>query len=93
MGDFNLPNLEPATGMPLDNRWNCEAFYNVFQSVLVTEPTHERGNTLNFILATCSEYFTDIITEEELFSSDHFVFNFLFSWRSPKDIKDITDCL
>ena len=79
MGDFNLPNMDPATGIPLDNIWNCEAFYNVFQSAglshKVTGPTHERGNTLDFILATCPEYFTDINTEEELFPSDHFVIN------------------
>ena len=80
MGDFNLPNMDPVTGMPLDNRWNCEAFYNMFQSVglshLVTGPTHELGNTLDFILVTCPEYFTNINTEEELFPSDHFVINF-----------------
>ena len=80
MGDFNLQNMDPVTGMPLDNRWNCEAFYNMFQSAglshLVTGPTHELGNTLDFILATCPEYFTNINTEEELFPSDHFVINF-----------------
>ena len=46
MGDFNLPNMDPATGIPLDNRWNCEAFYNVFQSAglshkVTGQPTSE----------------------------------------------------
>ena len=42
---------------------------------MVTGPTQERGNTLDFILATCPEYFTDINKDEELFPSDHFVIN------------------
>ena len=37
---------------------------------MVTGPTQERGNTLDFILAICPEYFTDINTNEELFPSD-----------------------
>ena len=70
MGNFNLPNMDPATSIPLDNRWHCEALYNVFQfaglSHMVTGPTHERGDPLDFILAT---YFTDIDTSDELFTS------------------------
>ena len=80
MGDFNLPNMDPVTGISLNYRWNCQAFYDVFQSIgldnLVTGPTHEQGNTLDFIMATCPEYVSSVSFEKEIFPSDHFVINF-----------------
>ena len=92
MGDFNLPNMDPVTGIPLINRWNCEAFYDVFQAIglnrLVTGPTHEQGNTLDFIMATCPDYFFSVSTEKEIFPSDHFLINFSFlsDLRKPTKI-------
>ena len=79
-GDFNLPNLNPIAGVALDNRWNCSEYCDIFHeaglSHLVTQPTHESGNTLDFILVTCPEYFTEISVEQDLFPSDHYVINF-----------------
>ena len=79
-GDFNLPNLNPIAGVALDNRWNCSEYCDIFHeaglSHLVTQPTHELGNMLDFILVTCPEYFTEISVEQDLFPSDHYVINF-----------------
>ena len=79
-GDFNLPNLNPIAGVALDNRWNCSEYCDIFHeaglSHFVTQPTHELGNTLDFILVTCPEFFTEISVEQDLFPSDHYVINF-----------------
>ena len=90
MGDFNFPNIDPV--WYLNNRWNCEAFYDVLQSIglshLLTGPTHEQGSTLGFIMATCPEYFSGVSIENEIFPSDHYVINvgLLSDLRKPTKI-------
>ena len=80
MGDFNLPNLDTRSGLPLDNANNCESYYNIFEDAglthLVHEPTHQDGNTLDFILSNQPELFSNINLEKDIFPSDHYVVNF-----------------
>ena len=68
------------TGIVLYNRWNCNEYCDTFHedglSHLLTQPTHELGNTLDFILVTCLEYFTEISVEQDLFTSDQYLVNF-----------------
>ena len=82
MGDFNLPNMDPATGLPLNNAFHCDDYCNIFQDNglvhLVTSATHRSGNTLDFILTNHPECFTNIYVESDIFPSDHNVVNFSF---------------
>ncbi len=80
LGDFNLPNLNTQTGIPNDNRFNCEAFQNIFNDFglkhLIHNPTHTNGNTLDLILTTFPDKFKKIYIETDSFDSDHYIINF-----------------
>ena len=80
MGDFNLPNLDTVSGLPLDNSNVCHSHYNIFQEIglthLVQEPTHRHGNVLDFILSNQPELFNSVTVEKDVFPSDHHLINF-----------------
>ena len=80
MGDFNLPNMDPSTGLPLNNAFHCDDYYNIFQDNgfvhLVTSATHRSGNALDFIPANHPDCFTNINVESDIFPSDYNVVNF-----------------
>ena len=80
MGDFNLPNLDTESGLPLDNSSVCEMYYNIFQDFsllhLIHVPTHRNGNTLDFILSNEPDLFGNISVEKDIFPSDHYLINF-----------------
>ena len=80
MGDLNLPNINTNTGLPSNNNFNSELFYNVFQEFGLTHkmhaPTHKNGNTLDFILTTFPDKFTKVYSEVSSIESDHLMINF-----------------
>ena len=80
LGDFNLPNLDTNSGLPLDNSQTCGMYYNTFQESgllhLVHEPTHRSGNTLDFMLSNQPELFSNINVEKDVYPSDHYLVNF-----------------
>ena len=90
MGDFNLPNLDIVTGLPRNNEHNCLNFYECFHDHglmhLVNDPTHQSGNRLDLLMASCPELFQNISVEKYLFSSDHYLINFSIKTdRKPDD--------
>lgn len=88
MGDFNLPNLDIVTGVPNNNNFHCNMYYDIFQDAnlahIVTCPTHEKGNRLDLLLTSRPEFFGEVNAEEGLFESDHFVINFTIKAGRPK---------
>ena len=80
MGDLNLPNINTNTGLPSNNNNNSELYYNIFQEFGLTHkmhaPTHQNGNTLDFILTTFPEKFKKVYAEHSSIDSDHFMVNF-----------------
>ncbi len=80
MGDLNLPNINTVSGLPTNNNNNSELFYNIFQEFGLTHkihaPTHNSGNTLDFILTTFPDKFKKINTEISPIESDHLMINF-----------------
>ena len=85
LGDFNLPNLDLATDVPVSQAHSSELFYDIFLEFDLTHmvncPTHNLGNRLDLILTTAPEKVSNIYTEEETFVSDRFLIN--FSVTSP----------
>ncbi len=80
MGDFNLPNIDTNTGLPTNNNFNSESFYNIFQEYGLTHKmhsaTHKNGNTLDFILTTFPDKFKKVYSEDSIIDSDHLMVNF-----------------
>lgn len=80
LGDFNLPNIDPITDTPTSNAFCAHAFYDLFCDFnlvhCVHEPTHRLGNRLDLLLSNTPEKFSNISTEDDIFSSDHFLVNF-----------------
>ena len=80
MGDFNLPNLDITTGLPLNSGGVCTQFYEVFNDFdlvhCIKEPTHRLGNRLDLILSSPEDLITSTFVEEGSFPSDHFLINF-----------------
>ena len=80
MGDLNLPNINTNTGLPTNNNFNSELFYNTFQEFGLTHtmhaPTHKNGNTLDFILTTFPDKFKKVYSEVSSIDSDHYMVNF-----------------
>ena len=84
-GDFNLPNLELNTGIPLNSRYFSQEYYDTFNDHNLLHchslPTHRSGNRLDLILSSNPSIFSDIFTEDT-FPSDHLVVYFSVTLNS-----------
>jgi hypothetical protein len=85
MGDFNLPNLDLETGLPLSSNYCSEDFYSIFLDFdlehAVTCPTHRQGNRLDLILSSPPGVTVCSSVEENAYPSDHSVINFILNYR------------
>ena len=84
LGDFNLPNLDMQTGIPLSPTFDAIYYYEIFQEFSLSHkinfPTHHLGNRLDLIVSSEPETITDVYPEEDVFSSDHFIINFTLTY-------------
>ncbi len=73
-------NINTNTGLPSNNNFNSELYYNIFQEFGLTHkmhaPTHKNGNTLDFILTTFPDKFNKVYSEVSSIESDHLMVNF-----------------
>ena len=86
-GDFNLPNLEITTGIPVNSRHFSNNYYDIFNDHNLLHchslPTHRSGNRLDLILSSNPSIFSDIFTEDT-FPSDHFIVYFSVALNSKR---------
>ena len=81
LGDFNCPDIEWSllSASSCFSSLLCELVYDLNLSQLVAQPTHTKGNILDFILTNAEDRITDVAVLQSTFSSsDHFPVSFSF---------------
>ena len=86
LGDFNLPNLDIETNLPINSSSLCNEYYNTFLNFDLTHkvnfPTHTSGNRLDLLITSAPELVCNVFAEQDAYPSDHFPIFFSLDIRT-----------
>ena len=88
VGDFNLDTIDWDSYTPTNNihKMFLDTFLDVGLSQLITQPTHDLGNTLDLLLTDCPDiiYGVQVSEPNEFVNSDHSSITFTIKEKVPR---------